>query len=97
MKHTVSFSADLSTVAYAHSGDTAVFELHLSALDSSGKQHLFASGSLSTVQGQTTTFAPANWQDLTTVGVTNSTSATAGKALFFGPTAMPNFVRVLEP
>ena len=33
----------------------------------------------------------------TTVGVTNSTSATAGKALFFGPTAMPNFVRVLEP
>jgi hypothetical protein len=33
----------------------------------------------------------------TTVGVTNSTSATAGKALFFGPTAMPNFIRVLEP
>ena len=75
MKHTVSFSADLSTVAYAHSGDTAVFELHLSALDSSGKQHLFASGSLSTVQGQTTTFAPANWQDLTTVGVTKTAPA----------------------
>jgi hypothetical protein len=33
----------------------------------------------------------------TTVGVTNSTSATPGKALFFGPAAMPNFVRVLEP
>jgi hypothetical protein len=32
-----------------------------------------------------------------TVGVTNSTSATAGKALFFGPTATPNFIRVLEP
>lgn len=33
----------------------------------------------------------------TTVGVSNSTSTTPGKAVFFGPTNMPNFVRVVEP
>ena len=33
----------------------------------------------------------------TTVGVTNSTSGTPGKAFYFGPTGMPNFVRMVEP
>lgn len=33
----------------------------------------------------------------TTVGVTNSTSATPGKAFYFGPTGMPNIVRMVEP
>jgi hypothetical protein len=33
----------------------------------------------------------------TTVGVTNSTSGTPGKAFYFGPTGMPNLVRMVEP
>jgi hypothetical protein len=76
MTHTLRFSSDTSAVIYEHRGDSATFELHLSAVNRNGQQHLFSSGPQSAIHGQTASFVPVDWHDLTTVLLTQSGAAT---------------------